>query len=220
VGALQEPARRALYLYVLDRHEPVSRDEAADAAGIRRALAAFHLDRLADEGLLEVQYRRLSGRTGPGAGRPSKLYVAAEVEHDLTLPPRAYALVAGMLAETVETVEKQRGSRRRGDAALVARRRGEAVGEALRATLPTRPTATQLRNALWDALTSHGYQPQRDGKAIRLANCPFHALARDHTELVCGMNHAFLQGLVAALGARNVEASLDLAAGGCCVVLR
>lgn len=51
----------------------MSRAEAADAVGVARTLAAFHLGKLVDAGLLEVAHRRLTGRSGPGAGRPAKV---------------------------------------------------------------------------------------------------------------------------------------------------
>src|SRR5437867_11602565 len=87
VASLDDPVRRRLYLYVADQEGDVSRDQAARALQIPRALAAFHLDRLVKSGLLETTYRRLSGRSGPGAGRPSKLYRRAALRLDLTLPP-------------------------------------------------------------------------------------------------------------------------------------
>src|SRR3954449_4357048 len=74
VAALAEPTRRRLYDHVVRQAAPVSRDEAAAAGGVPRPTVAFHLDRLVDDGLLDVVFERRTGRTGPGAGRPSKLY--------------------------------------------------------------------------------------------------------------------------------------------------
>ena len=103
LAALAEPVRRRLYDFVAGAVEPVDRDEAAAGVGIARPLAAFHLDRLASAGLLDVVYRRRSGRTGPGAGRPAKFYLrAAGREFGVSLPPRAYDLAAEILAEGVE----------------------------------------------------------------------------------------------------------------------
>ncbi len=67
VGALQEPVRRSLYRYVAAHPGEVSRDEAAAAAGIQRQLAAFHLDKLVEAGLLETSF---AGRPAPGPVRP------------------------------------------------------------------------------------------------------------------------------------------------------
>src|SRR3712207_9230358 len=89
IGALADDTRRALYDYVTSRPDPVSRDEAAAALGLPRHTVSFHLDRLLTEGLLTVDYQRLGGRTGPGAGRPSKLYRRAEREFSVSQIGRA-----------------------------------------------------------------------------------------------------------------------------------
>src|SRR5262245_41735059 len=99
LAALADPVRRSIYLHVLAQGNEVSRDEAARELHVSRALAAFHLDKLADAGLLEVSYRRLSGRTGPGAGRPSKLYRRSALQVDVTVPARRYELAARLLAQ-------------------------------------------------------------------------------------------------------------------------
>src|SRR5437867_9147782 len=101
LAVLGDPLRRALHLHVVSRDRDVSRDQAARALGISRALAAFHLDKLVDAGLLEVTFRRLSGRSGPGAGRPSKLYRRSARQIDVTLPARRYELAARLLARAV-----------------------------------------------------------------------------------------------------------------------
>src|SRR5919206_1394840 len=102
LAGLGDPIRRALYRYVAERGVPVSRDDAAQAAGISRPLAAYHLDRLVDDGLLEARYQRRSGRRGPGAGRPAKHYVRADRQLELSLPARDYAALADLLAGAVE----------------------------------------------------------------------------------------------------------------------
>jgi predicted ArsR family transcriptional regulator len=194
----------------------VSRDEAAAAVGIRRGLAAFHLDRLAEQGMLEVEFRRLTGKTGPGAGRPAKLYRIAAADHELSLPPRSYALAAGLLAEAVEAA-RPGGS---GESAeVLAERRGRAIGEAARNDLGSRPSVTSLHEALGTVLAGLGYQPVVDGKTSHLRNCPFHALAEHHRDLVCHMNEALLAGVVDGLGLRRIESRLDPTPGECCVVL-
>ena len=101
IGALADDTRRALYEYVSGQAEPVGREQAATALGLAVHNVSFHLDRLAAEGLLEVEYRRLSGKTGPGAGRPSKLYRRAAREFAVSLPPRRYDLVGDILAAAV-----------------------------------------------------------------------------------------------------------------------
>src|SRR5260221_9031496 len=101
VSGLADPVRRRLYDYVSASGEPVGREEAAAATGIGRPLAAYHLDRLVSLGLLTADYRRPSGRTGPGAGRPAKVYVRSGSEFTVTVPPREYELAARLLAQAV-----------------------------------------------------------------------------------------------------------------------
>lgn len=216
IGLLQEPLRRALYLYVIAQGREVGRDEAAEALQVGRTVAAFHLDKLAEAGLLEVTYRRLTGRTGPGAGRPAKLYRRSTASHHLNLPPRDYELAAHLLATAIE--EAGQGAANE-TVARVAGRFGSSLGEEARASLGRRPGRGRQLTAIEDVLARFGYEPYRDGSEVRLRNCPFHSLARAHVELACGMNLALLQGLVTGVGAGGVEARLDRRPDQCCVVL-
>lgn len=209
VAVLDDPVRRKLYEYVALQPHGASRNEAAQAVGIQRTLAAFHLDRLAEAGLVSVTFRRPDGRAGPGAGRPAKFYHRASTEHQVSVPPRDYRSAAELLAEVVDITgaepQLQRSARSRGAAAGRAARRqapGEADGELV------------LR-----ALTGQGYQPYRDGADIRLRNCPFHVLADRYPPLICGMNHALLEGLLAGAATTALQARLDPRPGDCCVVV-
>jgi predicted ArsR family transcriptional regulator len=180
---------------------PVGRDEVAAALGIGRTLAAFHLDKLVDRGLLEVSYARRSGRSGPGAGRPAKLYRRSAAEHVVSVPPRAYRSAAELLAEAVEETGV--------DAAVyaAARSRGTATG-----------AATDRGADVLEVLSRQGYEPVRDGARVRLLNCPFHLLAEQFPALVCGMNLALLDGVLAGAGWPDWRARLDPGSGRCCVV--
>ncbi|MGH2448570.1 MAG: helix-turn-helix transcriptional regulator [Chloroflexota bacterium] len=203
IAALEEPVRRALYEYVAGLESPVSRDQAASALGITRSLAAFHLDRLVSEDLLTVQFRRLSGRSGPGAGRPSKLYSRAERQLVVTLPPRSYALAARLLADAVE-----RGV----DVNQVAREYGRRRG-------CETPASRSGEDEIETQLRSHGYQPRRSPNGFELRNCPFHALAQEHPRLICCMNLAMLQGLLEGMGADCSEAVMLQKPDRCCVAI-
>jgi predicted ArsR family transcriptional regulator len=200
LSVLADPVRRAAYRVVAAAGAPVGRDDVAGELGIGRTLAAHHLDRLVDAGLLAVSYARRSGRTGPGAGRPAKLYFRAPGEHAASVPPRAYGAAAELLAEALD--------RSGADDALyaVARERGRAAGSA------------GGGGDLIAALARQGYEPEVDGAMIRLRNCPFHRLAEQFPPLVCGMNLALLDGLLGGLGAAGV-ARLDPTPGRCCVVI-
>lgn len=207
VGILTDPVRRALYQFVVAQPEPVGREEAAEGAGVSRSLAAFHLDRLVTAGLLAVSFRRLTGRSGPGAGRPAKLYTRSAGEHSVSLPPRRYDLAAELLADGVEASKAARNA-----FAAAALERGRAIGA----------TARRTRNPLADAsaaVAALGYEPRIEGRSVVLANCPFHALAEQHVALVCGGNVALLAGVAEGLGGA-VDVALQPAPGRCCVILK
>jgi predicted ArsR family transcriptional regulator len=216
LAPLAEPTRRALYEYVVSRGTPVGRDEAARAAGTSRALAAFHLDRLAEGGLLVVEFRRLSGRSGPGAGRPAKLYRRAAAEVSVSLPPRRYDLAGLLMARALA----RRGSRA-ARAALLREARSFGRTLAVGAGAPPARTRRGRQAVAIDVLATCGYEPFTDPSGVvRMRNCPFHTLAGEHRELVCGMNLALLRGVLAGLSATGLEAVLDPAPGRCCVAFR
>jgi predicted ArsR family transcriptional regulator len=204
LAALGEPTRRALYAYIVAQDRAVSRDQAASATGTKRATAAFHLDRLVDDGLLEARFARVSGRTGPGAGRTAKLYARARRQIAVSLPPRRYEIAAEVLASALEAAER--------GAAPVNEAVARAAGQA------GRQIAGQGAD-LAEALTRSGYEPKQDPDGcIHLANCPFHELLARHVDLVCAMNLHLLRGVIGELGS-GAQARLDPAEGRCCVTI-
>lgn len=218
VSALSEPVRRVLYAYVVAQPAPVNRDEVALGAGVARHVAKFHLDKLVEDGLLDVEYARPPGRTGPGAGRTAKYYRRSQREFTVSLPPREYELAGRLLARAVATSERDQtavgDSLREG-----AREVGRALGRRARRQAGARPGHAALLTAMTAALRDHGYEPRAVGTGITLANCPFHALAQDYTDLVCGMNLELMTGLVDGLAGIRLEARLEPAPGQCCVRL-
>jgi predicted ArsR family transcriptional regulator len=216
VSALAEPARRALYLYVAAQPEPVSRDQAAEGVDLPRHTAKFHLDKLVEEGLLDTEFRRLSGRRGPGAGRPTKLYRRSARQVAVTLPQRHYDLAGQILAGAVEAAARD------GVPVLEAVHRAAAkCGRRLGAGEQPRggsPAASPLDN-IAVTLAGQGYEPRVQDGVLVLANCPFHALAREHTALVCGMNLHLITAMLDELGHTDVQARLDPAPERCCVTL-
>ncbi|MCO5997103.1 helix-turn-helix transcriptional regulator [Actinoallomurus rhizosphaericola] len=213
IAALQDPVRRRLYDYVAAQDHEVGRAEAADAAGVQRTLAAFHLDRLTEAGLLDAVFRRPAGRSGPGAGRPAKLYRRSAAERAVSLPPRDYRVPAELLAEVVEEVGGEEILER------LARRRGRSAGAAAAGEAGPHAGEGPEGEGMAAALRARGYEPYRDGADLRLRNCPFHALAVEFPPVVCGMNLALLEGLIEGLGATGVAARMDPRPGECCVVL-
>lgn len=214
VAALEEPTRRRLYDHVVRQVAAVTRDEAAAALGLPRTTAAFHLDRLADEGLLDVVFERRTGRSGPGAGRPSKLYRRSTRHVAVSLPEHRYDLAGDLLATAIQDAEATGESPR---AALD--RRARQLGNELAAT--ARLTTDEADDPdVMSILEDQGFEPRTDREAIVLGNCPFHALAQEHTDLVCEMNLCLVDGLLAGLGAtHHLQAHLKPEAGHCCVRL-
>ena len=217
VALLDEPNRRRLYDLVARSGAPVGRDEAATALSMSRELAAFHLDRLVDAGLLAAEYQRRSGRTGPGAGRPAKLYRRTEGDVIVTLPTRNYDRAADVMAEALEELGGP------GARALqpVARERGRAEARDLAGSelgVAASGSGGGSAGALAEALRAAGYEPEaRPDGSIMLRNCPYDALARDHRDLTCGMSAAWAEGLVEGLA---VPMTVELAPspGRCCVI--
>lgn len=209
LGALAEPLRRSLYRYVVRSGGEVSRAEAAEAVGARRTLVAFHLDKLVEAGLLEVTRRKVSGRDGPGSGRPAKLYRRARREHSVQLPPRDYATAAAVLAEAVQRAGAEEAVH------AAAREEGERRGAELAAEGPATPAALTA----W--LERRGYEPVEapDGAEVRLRNCPFHATAARFPPLACGMNLEMLRGVLAGAGVEGVAARMAPGPEGCCVAI-
>ncbi|MGS2644692.1 helix-turn-helix transcriptional regulator [Streptosporangium sp. LJ11] len=197
VAVLHDPVRRAVYDYVASRGQDVGRNEAAEAVGVQRTLAAFHLDRLVEAGLLEAGFRRLTERTGPGSGRPAKVYRRAPGEWQVSVPARDYRTLALVLAEAVELLG---GDERAEQAARRAGARSAGEGEDLAGVLRRR-----------------GYEPYEEDGRMRLRNCPFHVPAEEHPLLVCSMNLELCRGLLDALGRDASAASMDPRPGECCV---
>lgn len=217
IGALSDPLRRRLYLFVCAQPDPVSREVAAEALGLAPHQAKFNLDRLERDGLLDSSYARVSGRSGPGAGRPAKLYRRTDREIAVSLPDREYQLAGRLMADAiVESAET-------GTPVIEALHRlahiyGRRLGDAAVDDHPPRTIRAALDLAV-ETLTDNGYEPRREDHRVVMANCPFHALARAQTQLVCQMNYALIGGLTEALGPHGPLAELDPAPDRCCVVL-
>jgi predicted ArsR family transcriptional regulator len=234
LSSLDDRVRGALYEFVSGSAEPVGRDEAAAAAGIGRALAVYHLDKLVEVGLLTATYRRPEGRRGPGAGRPAKFYSRSGREFAVSVPPREYELAARLLVEAVRSDDSGRTREALRDAAA---RLGAELGSRHRAGLaadpadpahaanpadttnPADPGGDDAGRPLLAVLREHGFEPF-DGEhgTIRLRNCPFHLLAEQDSDLVCHMNLALIEGISDGLGA-SAHPVLDKLPGGCCVAI-
>lgn len=215
VQLLTEPTRRKIYDVVRAARAPLTRDEVATGASTSRRLAAFHLDLLADAGLLAVDFARPPGRTGPGAGRPSKRYRVTDVHVEVSVPPRRYDIAARVLARAVADPGPGTAAER---AVSVAREEGRRIGGLRRGG--DRMTVRRSLDTTAEVLGELGYEPGRDGTCVRLHNCPFHAVVDVAPTLVCGLNDALIGGILEGLGAsERVSAALDGTPPDCCVTI-
>jgi predicted ArsR family transcriptional regulator len=218
VASLGEPVRRTLYRYVAAQPEPVSREQAAAGVSVAHHVAKFHLDKLEEDGLLEVEYHRPTGRTGPGAGRPTKFYRRAARDIAVSLPERRYDLAGRLMAEAImnsTASEKPVSDTLRAAAHSVGQKMGRQAAE----LAGPRAGSTALVKAVCGVLDDNGYEPRNHPTCITLNNCPFHRLAADYTELVCGMNLNLITGLVNSLDSTTLRPRLDPADDRCCVTI-
>jgi predicted ArsR family transcriptional regulator len=218
VAVLAEPVRRALYRFVAGQREPVSREEAAKGTDVALHTAKFHLDKLVEDGFLDVEFRRPPGRGGPGAGRPTKLYRRSSHEVSVSIPDRRYELAGRLLARAVTDAEREdipiaEAVRR------TARQEGRSLGKTVLRSAGSRGSSA-IRDATTRALEQSGYEPRIDSSGVTLVNCPFHSLAKEYTDLVCGMNLDFIDGMLSCLDRAALEATLDPAPDRCCVRLQ
>jgi len=211
--------RKRIYDLIRKAHHAVSREDVAKEIGISRKLAAFHLDKMADRGLLKSHYARPPGRRGPGAGRSAKYYEPSDLEIQVSIPERRYDLAGELL---LEAVRSHRSDETAAEAAFrVARDRGFATGQEVRRTRRLRPLGPERTLGIAEEiLDQHGFEPYRDTPGVlALKNCPFHAFAQTAPDLMCRMNQSFIDGLLRGLGNESIEADLACKVGDCCVTL-
>lgn len=202
VAALGDPVRRTLYELLRRSPGSMSRDELAGSAGIPRSTAAVQLERLVASGLLSTENRKLSGRSGPGSGRPARLYRTVLPEVAVSVPERAYDLAARLMAAAIE--------------------KSSADGTPVRDTLEQ--VAFEAGNELGSAagridgmLAQTGYSPEPDGQGgYILGNCPFHRLAHRHRDVVCGLSAALLAGALSGCADELHQVSSDPDGPYCC----
>ncbi|WP_205315243.1 helix-turn-helix transcriptional regulator [Nonomuraea lactucae] len=218
LSVLGEGTRRQIFAFIRRAHRPVTREEAAAGVGISRKLAAFHLDKLVDAGLLRARYVAPTGLRK--VGRQPKLYEPTDSPIQVSIPDRRHELLAGLLLQAVLT---EGDNETAANAAVrTARQHGHELGGQDRARLrPGRLGAERGLTLCEHMLNQHGFEPTREAlDQLRLRNCPFHPLAAQAPDLVCGMNHAFLTGYLQGLQATTVQAVLASRPGECCVQLQ
>jgi predicted ArsR family transcriptional regulator len=216
IGVLADDVRRDLYFHVRDAANPISRDEAAELAGISRNLAAFHLEKLVAASLLEVTTTR---RPLLRRGRAPKLYYPADTEVSLSLPPRRYETMARVLITAVHTG----GDQVRDAVMAAAREHGRSIGEAaLRGARVGRLGVERAIGLVRPVLEDQGYEPETqrgECPEVLLRNCPFHGVLAEDTLLVCTINTEVVAGIIEGMGAEVLEANLIPRDRHCCVTV-
>lgn len=205
VASLGDPVRKDLFDFVRGVGHALSRDDCAEALGLPKSTVRVHLDKLVEEQLLEVEYRKLGDRTGPGSGRPSKLYAVAQTEISASVPPRHYDLAAALLAAAVQrSIDTDQNV---SDAlAAVAFEEGRRLG--------------METGDIHDLLRSTGYSPEPDGEGgTIMANCPFHRLSLDHSGVVCSLNGSLLAGALDGCADTSHDLAPDAEISHCCARL-
>jgi predicted ArsR family transcriptional regulator len=215
IAALDDDLRWGMYEYIRAARRPVTRDEAAAAVGISRKLAAFHLDKLVAAGALRARNQPADGVRR--VGRIPKVYEPIGTDIRVSIPQRSHDMLAAILLEAVAS--EDRGENAKEAAQRVARECGEQIGAAERdRARPGRLGAERALTLTGNLLSERGFEPDRESPTcLRLRNCPFHPLTARAPDLVCGLNHAFIAGMVDGLQASTVTAVLDPRASECCV---
>jgi len=202
LASLGDEKRRQLFELVASSAGAVGRDEVAQATGLPRSTVSFHLDRLVQDGLLAVEFHKPPGKTGPGSGRPAKMYRPVAGEIGASVPDRNYDLAGELMAAAIE--------------------RSSAAGEPIADALPAEAyrkgsAAAEAAESLEDFLVQAGYRPEPDGDGgFLLPNCPFHRLSDRYPGVVCTMNGAFLRGAAARLDAAGDRVAAADLPGHCC----
>jgi predicted ArsR family transcriptional regulator len=217
VAALEDQLRRGMYAYIRQAGRPVGRDEAAGAVGISRKLAAFHLDKLVEAGVLCAHYAPLSGIRK--VGRAPKVYEPSGLDIRVNIPQRQHELLAGIL---LDAVLDEGDTSARATAVQLAKDSGTALGRTeQQRSKPGRLGTERALTLAAQVLTGHGFTPARTASdRLRLRDCPFHPLTTKAPEFVCEVNRSFCAGVLTGLDAHTVTAVLEPLAGNCCVELR
>lgn len=194
-STLGDPTRRSIYLTVRESAEPMTAAQIATAFNIHANVARHHLDRLADEGYLEVTRKRPDGQNGPGAGRPAKCYTSTNKEIELQFPARRYDLLADLLIRVIQRLEPERASE-------IAAQVGHEYGVELAGTLEL-PDAgfDSALTAVQQAMVNVGFavNTNTNDRQLLMSHCPFGRTAFDHPEVVCSLDRGIVNGLMEAL---------------------
>ena len=195
-SSLGDPTRRGIYITVREAPEPATASQIAELFSIHPNVARHHLDRLAEDGYLEVTRRRPDGKSGPGAGRPAKCYTATAKEIDLHFPARRYDLLSELLVRVIERIDP-------GNLADIAADIGREYGSEIASEIgaPSESGFDTAVKAVALAMTGMGFATDSDADTRRLltSHCPFADTAIKHPEVVCSLDRGIVSGLMEGL---------------------
>jgi predicted ArsR family transcriptional regulator len=195
-SAFGDPTRRQIYLFVRGAEDGATAAEVAEAFALHPNVARHHLDKLAGGGYVDVA----TGRTGAGAGRPSKRYRVTAPEMSLELPVRQDDLLVTLLGRALALLPTDQ-------AELMAEEVGQDYGRALAGAVGAGEVPRSFRAALTvvaDALTAHGFAAHAErgssGKGLHLVSdhCPFGNTAIEHPVL-CAVDRGLVRGMLSTL---------------------
>jgi predicted ArsR family transcriptional regulator len=205
LDAVGTPALRDALLYVRGRPDPVPAEELAAFQQVHANVARSRLDRLVEAGLLVSRFERLTGRTGPGAGRPAKIYSPAPETSAVEFPERNYADLVALLVDEIPS--RARSGR--------LREVGVAFSRRLLAKAPIGPMRDVRRGLerMCGALGELGFQAaveEVDGQRAVLTTptCPLRPLVVAHPKLAevdRGMWCGLVEAAVAEARAETVS---------------
>ncbi|GBD83663.1 helix-turn-helix domain protein [bacterium BMS3Abin02] len=209
-ATLGDPTRRSIYLRVRSSPEPLTATLVANEFGIHPNVARHHLDRLTEEGYLEVTRRRPTGKTGPGAGRPAKCYAATLKEIDLQFPTRRYDLLIDLLVRIVLHLAP-------GDGLQIALEIGRDFGRELASGITTTgdgDLAASLETVA-SLMQKEGFEIIADpaGEKLLTEHCPFSAGKFEHPEVLCSLDRGIMTGIFEIVDpqrAAALEANLEM----------
>ena len=199
--AVGVPELREALLFARGRPRPITADELAADRRIHRTVARRRLDRLTAAGLLISRFERRTGRSGPGAGRPAKIYSPAPETAAIEFPARHYEELVGLLLEALPAQSRSQRLRATGVALAARLLRGSPI-------VPVRDVRLGLERAC-EALGHLGFQASvetvdGDSAVIASPTCPLRPLvvARPETAEIdrgmwCGLVAAALRGATA-----------------------
>jgi predicted ArsR family transcriptional regulator len=208
--ALGDPTRRRVFFVVREASGPRTKDDVADAVGIDRRLAGFHLDKLVEQGFLKAEFRRRE-RGGPGAGRPPKLYALADTEAAVALPERHYDLLAELLLRAIT----EPGSSPQEQLEKVGFEFGRSLAEEQAAAGESPFTPTQAIAEVVRLLSRYGFAATSEGPAtIKACACPFEEMAFHDPARVCGLDRSIWRGILSVYAPNATIASTTARAQG------